>query len=116
MVALPVGEDGDEDEPDAQDGDATAVADDGAASLPSHLFNQKPMSGLFAFFLALQLCKGGVDLYGFEAWTGEGKYHYFDTEEGFQTRHSFDLALEVFKQVSHRVRAVRTVRVHGHDD
>ena len=100
------GQDDEEDEDEEDEEQDTPTP-----SSPRHLFNKKPMSGLFAFFLALQLCKGGVHLYGFEAWTGEGKYHYFDAEAGFQDRHSFDLAIEVFKRVASTLRS-RTVTLH----
>ncbi|WZN65839.1 sialyltransferase [Chloropicon roscoffensis] len=72
-------------------------------------FHQKPMSGMVSVFMAIQVCNS-LDLYGFEAiTTNRMKYHYFDDAEGFMHRHSFDLALEVFK----RIATVANMRVNS---
>eukprot|EP00958_Prasinococcus_capsulatus_P001330 scaffold115_cov304-Prasinococcus_capsulatus_cf.AAC.24 len=62
-------------------------------------FHRKPMSGFFATCLALQICDS-VDLFGFDSYLGSKtsyKYHYFDDVKGFTGRHSFDLAMSIFR-------------------
>eukprot|EP00958_Prasinococcus_capsulatus_P004319 scaffold401_cov399-Prasinococcus_capsulatus_cf.AAC.3 len=66
-------------------------------------FHKKPMSGMVAVYMALQLCDS-IDLYGFEAYTQDAlrqglKYHYFDKQQAFTWVHSFELALEVFRRL-----------------
>ncbi|KAK3280933.1 glycosyltransferase 29 protein [Cymbomonas tetramitiformis] len=58
-------------------------------------FHPKPMSGMSALYLALQICDD-IDMYGFEAYTVNAptRYHYFDMREAMTHVHSFDLAIE----------------------
>lgn len=62
----------------------------------------KPMTGMVAVYFALQVCKK-VDLYGFQAYRGRRRgappYHYFDRRQGMTWVHSFDLAVEAFKEM-----------------
>ncbi|QDZ21665.1 sialyltransferase [Chloropicon primus] len=65
-------------------------------------FNRKPMSGFFATMMAIQVCEH-VDLYGFDSYTStteSNRYHYFDNVKGFTGRHSFDLAITIFKLIA----------------
>ena len=65
-------------------------------------FNRKPMSGFFAAMMALQICDH-VDLYGFDSYTDtqtSTRYHYFDNIKGFTGRHSFDLAIGIFRLIA----------------
>ena len=65
------------------------------------MYNRKPMSGFFAAFFAMQVCKQ-TTLYGFDAYTSRRRnyrYHYFDNVQGFTDVHSFDLAMEVFRLI-----------------
>ena len=71
---------------------------------------EKPMSGFYAFFFALQVCDE-VDIYGFAPWRdpldkhlpkgvpiiSTDKYHYFDSAKPRPGSHSFDLALYIYK-------------------
>ena len=92
------------------------------------LFHMKPMSGMPSILFAIQLCKT-LDLYGFDAFTSneEQKYHYFDDRKGkcslcrfsslcvrfpltffsafsgFTHRHSFDLAVEIYRRISQEI-------------
>eukprot|EP00873_Tetraselmis_striata_P013649 jgi/Tetstr1/433913/TSEL_023093.t1 len=63
-------------------------------------FNGKPMSGMAALFLCIQMCER-TTMYGFAAFLDKRKqhYHYFDDREGMTEVHSFDLAMEVFRRV-----------------
>ena len=65
-------------------------------------YNPKPMTGMVAVYFALQVCKK-VDLYGFQAYRGRRRgappYHYFDRRQGMTWVHSFDLAVEAFKEM-----------------
>mgnify|MGYP001801031741 FL=1 len=50
-------------------------------------------------FRVKQMCDS-LDLYGFDSYLGSKnsyKYHYFDDVQGFTGRHSFDLAIRVFR-------------------
>uniref|UniRef100_A0A7S1X629 Uncharacterized protein n=1 Tax=Tetraselmis chuii TaxID=63592 RepID=A0A7S1X629_9CHLO len=65
-------------------------------------YQRKPMSGFFTVMMALQVC-GHVNIYGFDSYQSSKRsyrYHYFDDIQGFTSRHSFDLAFEVFKIMS----------------
>ena len=71
---------------------------------------EKPMSGFYAFFFALQVCDK-VDIYEFAPWRdpndkhlpkgvpilSNDKYHYFDSARPRPGSHSFDLALYIYK-------------------
>jgi len=72
----------------------------------------KPMSGFFAAVFGMQVCKE-VDLYGFSTYRpnredssnsmyrkDQLRYHYFDSVAGVTRHHSFDLAFEIFHQLS----------------
>lgn len=63
-------------------------------------FHSKPMSGMSALYLALQICDD-IDMYGFEPYTVNAptRYHYFDEREAMTHVHSFDLAIEVFRLI-----------------
>jgi len=63
-------------------------------------FNSKPMSGMAALFLCIQMCER-TTMYGFHAFTDKRRqrYHYFDNREGMTEVHSFDLAMEVFRRI-----------------
>lgn len=65
-------------------------------------YNPKPMTGMVAVYFALQVCKK-VDLYGFQAYRGRKRgappYHYFDRRQGMTWVHSFDLAVEAFREM-----------------
>ena len=64
-------------------------------------YHSKPMSGIFAVLFMLQICEQ-VNMFGFEAYTKrtkESPYHYFDRVQGVTSVHSFDLAIEVFKNM-----------------
>jgi len=63
-------------------------------------FNNKPMSGMAALFLCIQMCNK-ITMYGFNAFLDKRKqrYHYFDEREGMTDVHSFDLAMEVFRRI-----------------
>ena len=76
-------------------------------------FNRKPMSGFFATMMAVQMCEH-VNLYGFDAYVSKKhsyKYHYFDDVEGFTNRHSFDLAITVFKLIEKK--GILTIKDSG---
>uniref|UniRef100_A0A7S0RXK4 Sialyltransferase n=1 Tax=Pyramimonas obovata TaxID=1411642 RepID=A0A7S0RXK4_9CHLO len=64
-------------------------------------FHGKPMSGIVAVYVALQLCDH-VDLYGFDPYSDSTStpYHYFDTRAAMTWVHSFDLAMEIYSQLS----------------
>ena len=65
-------------------------------------YHNKPMSGIYAVLFMLQVCQS-VDLYGFEAYTKRTKdspYHYFDSVRGVTSAHSFDLAIDVYKNIA----------------
>lgn len=73
-------------------------------------FNRKPMSGFFAAMMAIQVCEH-VDLYGFDSYTStteSNRYHYFDNVKGFTGRHSFDLAITIFKLIAKK--GILTIR------
>ncbi|KAK3238722.1 glycosyltransferase 29 protein [Cymbomonas tetramitiformis] len=63
-------------------------------------FHAKPMSGMVALYLALQVCDE-VSMYGFDAYTEKTttRYHYFDTRVAMTWVHSFDLAVELYKRI-----------------
>jgi len=67
---------------------------------PKFRFHNKPMSGMIAVFLAVQMCQS-VDIYGFDSFTAKTKsrYHYFDRREGMTDVHSFDMAVELFRRI-----------------
>ncbi|KAK3246298.1 glycosyltransferase 29 protein [Cymbomonas tetramitiformis] len=91
---------------------AVELASHNAKYVPGH-FLLKPMSGFFATMFSLQVCKK-VDLYGFSSYhphrqgsaaevydKAQMRYHYFDNVAGVTRHHSFDLAYELFHQMSH---------------
>jgi len=72
----------------------------------------KPMSGFFATVFSMQVCRS-VTLYGFSSYhpSAQGmakqvyskeqmRYHYFDGVQGVTRHHSFDLAFEIYRQMS----------------
>jgi len=75
-------------------------------------YNLKPMSGWFATVFGLQVCDS-VSLYGFSSHRPDRqgsatdryrpeqmRYHYYDNVAGVTKHHSFDLAYEMYRQMS----------------
>eukprot|EP00899_Mesostigma_viride_P006134 jgi/Mesvir1/15521/Mv03173-RA.1 len=87
-----------------------------AAAYSHHSYLQKPMSGFFAVYFALQICEE-VHLYGFSPYRkGERvHYHYFDSVAAVTASHSFDLAYVIFRQLSQWPGLDAVLRIHPED-
>jgi len=75
-------------------------------------FHAKPMSGMVALYMAMQMCDS-VDMYGFDSYTEASMtpYHYFDTRVAMTWVHSFDLAVEVYRRIAAKGKV--TLRTKG---